>query len=540
MPVGISYASGAYVTLGYDSRGNANNRTIEVGGQSMGDQVTTSPAGRTLARVLTGPGTNASWQYSYDRDGRLTSAALAGTAPEGVPTGTWEYTLDNASQRTRITSPLTAAGGFTYAHSAAGAITATTDPRFAAGFTYDAVGRARTAGPISLTYGPTGLAEQVSDGSVTEVRDILPDGTQVADSITADGTTRTTRYSLSGLLLDETGAVTSQMITLPGAVSVQLPPPSRPDGAATWRYADLLGSVAWQATGLDAPATTAVFDPDGNRLSGTPFSTDPAMPNLAFGAQSTAPLSVPVTYVGAREYVPALGIFLQPDPLPDSGPTAYGYSGADPINASDPSGNFFLFSGAWWKENGGATLKVAISVVAAIAVSAVTAGAAAGPGLAFVAGVVGGAGGGALGNAVGQVAEDVVNGDAISVDGTEVLVSAAIGAAVGIATGAVHAVRLGRALRTAQMRADLSSAGLQASNRGIGATLGPKQYLGVVSSSLKRSAAGVRNRALWGKRPLSKIKEVADDSGTDASSNFSIRSGSFTNRLSQSSGGSGG
>jgi RHS repeat-associated protein len=542
LPVAVAYASGARLALGYDTRGNASTRTIDIAGQQLRDQVTTSPAGRTLARALNGPGASASWQYAYDRDGRLTSAVLAGTTPTGVPTGTWAYTLDNASQRTRVTSPLTPAGGNTYAYAPSGALKSTSDPRFDAGFTYDALGRARTAGPITLSYGPQGLADRVSDGTVTEARDILPDGTQVGNTITTGGASRTVRYSLAGLLLDESGAVSSQLVTLPGAVSVQLPPPGADIATATWRYADLLGSVAWEATGSAAPAVTAVYDPDGNRLSGAPLSTDPARPNLTFGAQPTAPLSVPLSYMGARTYVPALGVFLQPDPVPDTGPTAYGYSGADPINASDPSGNFFLFDGQWWKENGGAVLKVAISVAVAVAVSAATAGMASGPAAAFVAGVAGGAIGGAAGNAAGQVAEDLVNGDPVSVDGSEVLVSAGIGAATGVVTGFVQAVRVGRSLQaaqqTAQMRSGLQSAALRVRPLAAGA-----DDYATASATLKNWQLPPTRIVRPGPRPaggkrfaearMSRVSEASYDSGTDVSSSFS-GSGSFvSNRLSQ-------
>jgi RHS repeat-associated protein len=42
--------------------------------------------------------------------------------------------------------------------------------------------------------------------------------------------------------------------------------------------------------------------------------------------------------MGARSYVPQLGRFLQPDPVPGGSANAYSYTFGDPVNASDPSG----------------------------------------------------------------------------------------------------------------------------------------------------------------------------------------------------------
>jgi RHS repeat-associated protein len=66
-----------------------------------------------------------------------------------------------------------------------------------------------------------------------------------------------------------------------------------------------------------------------------------------------------VTLMGARPYHPALGEFLAPDPLVDSGPNPYTYANGDPINESDTSGN----------ESSNTTLWSAIGAVAGIALA---------------------------------------------------------------------------------------------------------------------------------------------------------------------------
>jgi RHS repeat-associated protein len=44
--------------------------------------------------------------------------------------------------------------------------------------------------------------------------------------------------------------------------------------------------------------------------------------------------------MGARSYVPEIGRFLQPDPIPGGSANAYSYTFGDPVNSSDPSGEF--------------------------------------------------------------------------------------------------------------------------------------------------------------------------------------------------------
>jgi len=47
-----------------------------------------------------------------------------------------------------------------------------------------------------------------------------------------------------------------------------------------------------------------------------------------------------VTNMGARSYVPQIGRFLQPDPIPGGSANAYSYTYDDPVNTSDPSGEY--------------------------------------------------------------------------------------------------------------------------------------------------------------------------------------------------------
>ena len=536
---GADYQNGSSLALSYDANGNVSERTLTIGGEEVSEQVGLSPAGRTLSRKVSGAGTDATWSYAYDRDGRLTSATLDGSAPYGVRTGTWAYELNNASERTKITSPYTPTEGFTYSYAPSGAMRATSDTRFGNRFDYDAAGRATRAGPITLAYDPTGEVERISDGTTTESR-VLLGGQVIATAITTPKGQKAIRYSSSGLMLTTEGMIDSQMVSLPGGISAQLPPPPAPKDtggpaqagqgttattpepsttekapepattqaapepapattpattekapqpqpeaapepattqaapepapattAATtekapqpeaapepapsplpiWRYSDLQGSVAWSATGDQGPSETTLYDPDGNRLGDPPaLSTNPSRPNLLFEGSSTSPLSIPVSQMGVRSYVPALGIFLQPDPVPNGSTTAYNYAAGDPVNASDTSGAAPDF-GTWWKENWGTVVRVTVAVGIGTAVGVLTAGAGSSVATAVAWGLLSGAAAGAASDYGAQVVGNYIDGKGSAswtdIDWVSFAISAGTGAVLGGLGGGLRAFRAG-------------------------------------------------------------------------------------------------
>jgi RHS repeat-associated protein len=354
-----------------------------------------------LDRVLTAPGAIASWQYRYDRDSRLVKATLAGSRmPAGVKTGDYQYTFNAQSQRIRTVSPGRDVE-FAYDEST-GRMTATSDARFAGGFAYDARGRATSAGPLSLTYGVGGGVASIADSSSgVTVSNILDASGVIGQTIRGpEGQGGTVHYSAQGLLLNGDGSVASRIVSLPGGVSVQ----RYKTGSSTWRYADGLGNIAWQSDGSDAPKTTTLFDPDGNRLGTVPaVSLDPSRPDLGWAGGSgkvTSPTSVATVAMGTRTYVPALATFLQPDPVPGAAPTPYAYV-PDPINASDSTGAL--------PEWASTLIKVAVATVISGVIIAKTAGTGALCAKVIFQNIVAGAVAGATGEAAAQ-------GAAIGVD----------------------------------------------------------------------------------------------------------------------------
>jgi RHS repeat-associated protein len=86
------------------------------------------------------------------------------------------------------------------------------------------------------------------------------------------------------------------------------------------------------ATALAATADTSEF--------GVPTVTAPA--KYAWLGASELPTELPsgVVTMGVRSYVPQIGRFLQPDPIPGGSASAYSYTFGDPVDTTDPTGEY--------------------------------------------------------------------------------------------------------------------------------------------------------------------------------------------------------
>ena len=308
------------------------------GGVTVSDAVTRNQAGTITNETLDA----AASTFTYDTAGRLTAATLPGhTYTYGyAPTGGCGIATD-AGKNTNRTS-LTVDGGtvVTYCYDHADRLTATTAPGYTGAIGYDPHGNTTTIAGETRTYDQADRHQTTTTGSttVTYTRD-------ATDRIVArnDGTTTTKyAYSASGdsgdATLDSTGAVTERTIPLLGGVLL-----TRRATSDVWSYPNLHGDIAVTANAAGIKqGSTLRWGPYGETLTTIP---DNLTGQLDYGwlGQHQRPLEhqtglVGTIEMGARQYDPTLGRFLETDPIEGGSANDYDYVNGDPVNASDLDG----------------------------------------------------------------------------------------------------------------------------------------------------------------------------------------------------------
>lgn len=339
--------------------------------------------------------------YTYDAAGRLTQ--VQNTPVEGAGCTTRIYAYDADTNRTSLTTrnpgtegKCTTEGGTEQKHTYD-----TADRLTDAGAAYntwgdvtalsaaDAGGTEPSEELTSSYYTDNQLASQTQNGE-TIGYNLDPAGRTVETIATGKKVANTTNHyagpdNFTAWTENASAETTRNIPGINGILVAIQNNTEAPELQLTDLHGDIIAKayLSETSTELAAKADTSEF--------GVPTVSAPA--KYAWLGAIELPTELPsgVVEMGARSYVPEVGRFLQPDPIPGGSANAYSYTFADPVNSSDPTGTSSL-PPAWAIElgqtaaNEGVTVRKAAEEAAARAeaeaaarAAAVAAAAAGGP-----------------------------------------------------------------------------------------------------------------------------------------------------------------
>ena len=286
--------------------------------------------------------------YSYDAAGRLTKVE---DTPVGGGCTIRSYGYDADSNRTALTTkapaadqscnPAASGSIVTHSYDAADRITD-------AGYSYDSLGRITTvpaadAGDTTLTasYYTSDMVRSLTQGATTRTWTLDPNRRLRTRTDTGGATgSRTNHYQGDN---DAPGWVAenadgSNWTRNIAGVDGDLAAIQDSAAGTTLQLANLHGDVVATAS-LDPAATGPLMTFEASEF-GIPRSTPSPRYGWLGQKQRETDSLTSVMLMGVRLYMPAIGRFLQTDPVRSCSTNPYGYANQDPLNTVDLDGRW--------------------------------------------------------------------------------------------------------------------------------------------------------------------------------------------------------
>jgi RHS repeat-associated protein len=265
--------------------------------------------------------------YTYDSLDRLTDVAGALTL---------HYGYDAVGNRT---SEQDSSGQTTYSYDAGDELTSSTGPGGSATYGHDANGNQTTSGAWTYSFNLAGQLASATDGATSV--SYTHDGDGNRTTATAAGTTTRfawdSNFALPQLALeqDSSGGLIRRYLYGNGRISMTTPQ------MTAYYSSDAVGTVTDLSSGDGSLAGRYDSRPFGDAQTSSQLDPTVAENPFDFAGEYKDPTTGLIN-LRARQYGPARGRFVSPDPLgSQAGNGPYVYAGNNPLRYTDPGGLMF-------------------------------------------------------------------------------------------------------------------------------------------------------------------------------------------------------